>query len=323
MKLLKNAVRLGATALLGLCATGHAQDGFPNRVIRLVVPYAPGGQMDEIARRLAPIMREKLGQTVIVDNKPGAGGSVAAQFVAKAPADGYTILLHTPNITQHEVIWNKPQYRITEFAPISLLVRLPFVMVVSPQVPARNVTEFVAYAKAHPGKLSYATLGRGGLTHLVGEIFEDEAKIDMVDVPYKGAGPAQMDVMGGQVSMFVDVITSSIEPHKNGRLRAIGITAEKRSPLLPGVPTFAESGYPKMVMGGWNGLFAPAGTPAPVIAKLNAAVVSAIRNPEVVAKLENEGMLIEGSTPEAFSEFIRKDLAVWTPLLQKFAVRVE
>ena len=291
----------------------------------MVVPFPAGGSTDLVARVIAEKMTQELGQQVIVENKGGAGGNLGSASVAKAEPDGYTILMGT--VATHALnpaIYKKMPYdAVADFAPISLLVTVPNVLVVNPQLPAKNVEELIALLKAEPGKYSYASSGNGTPLHLSGELFKSMAGVDMVHIPYKGAGPALTDLLGGHVPIMFDNLPSSTGYIKDGRLRGLAVTTAERSPSMPDLPTIAESGLPGYETYTWNALFAPAGTPPAVIERLNAAAVAAVADPEVQAKLQGFGATVVGSSPAELATHVQDELAKWAPVITASGTQID
>ena len=316
---------LTALALLGSVTMAAAQDAFPTRPVSLVIPFPAGGSTDLVGRIVAEKMSSLLGQQIVVDNRGGAGGNVGSAAVAKAEPDGYTILMGT--VATHAInpaLYKKMPYDpVADFAPVSLLVVVPNVLVVNPDFPAQNVQELIALAKEKPGELSYASSGNGTPLHLSGELFKSMAGVDIVHVPYKGAGPALVDVMGGHVPIMFDNLPSSTDHIKAGKLRGLAVTTAERSPSMPDLPTIAESGLPGYETYTWNALFVPAGTPPDVIAKLNEAAVAAVSDPEVKAKLETMGASIVGSTPEQLAKHVQAELDKWGPVVKASGAQID
>ena len=319
-----------ATITLGL-ALGQAMAptialaAYPDRPVTLVVPFPAGGSTDLVARIVAEHMTKSLGQQVVVENKGGAGGNLGAASVAKADPDGYTILMGT--IATHALnpaIYRKMPYdAVKDFAPISLLVTVPNVLVVNPQLPVKNVQELLDLLKAKPGEYSYASSGNGTPLHLSGELFKSMAGVDMVHIPYKGAGPALTDLLGNHVSIMFDNLPSSMGYIKDGRLRGIAVTTAERVPSVPDLPTIAESGLPGYETYTWNALFAPAGTPPEMIARLNAAAVEAVEDPAVRGKLAGLGASAVGSSPDALAEHVKAELAKWAPVVKASGAQID
>jgi len=301
-----------------------AQD-YPRRPLHLIVPFAPGGGNDTVARAIAQNLGASLGQPVLVENRAGAGGIVGAALAARSPPDGYTLFLggvgsHAVNPNLHARL---PYDPVKDFSPITLIASAPSVLVVHPSVPAGSIAEFTALARANPGKLNYASNGNGSSAQLAAVLYESMAGVAMVHVPYKGLAPALVDLLSGEVqAMFSSVV--AIGPHiKAGRLRALAVTGRRRSPLMPAVPTLAESGLPGYEAGSWYGMLAPAGTPPPIIARLHDAIVRALAQPEVRERLAAEGAEVIGGTPEEFAATIEAELARMGKLIRDARIRME
>ncbi|HYR34277.1 MAG TPA: tripartite tricarboxylate transporter substrate binding protein [Burkholderiales bacterium] len=311
-------------AAILLCSSlAHAQ--FPAKPIHLIVPFPPGGGNDTVARAIAQQVGPDLGQPLVIDNRPGAGGSVGAELAARAPADGYTLFLagvgsHAVNPNLHRSL---PYDPVRDFAPISLIASAPSVLVVNPAVPARTLAEFTAYARAHPGKLNYASNGNGSAAQLAAAMYETMADVRMVHVPYKGIAPAMTDLMSGEVQLMFGTIVALVPHIQAGKLRALAVTSRKRSSLLTGVPTLAESGLPDYEAGSWYGILAPAGTPREVIERLHGAIVRALRQPEVSSRLAAEGAELIGSTPEEFGAHIKAEIARVGRVVRAAGIRIE
>lgn len=323
----RTAIALAAlTASVGaLPGPVAAQDAYPLRPVTLIVPFPAGGSTDLVARLVAEKMSQELGQQIVVDNRGGAGGNVGSAAAAKADADGYTLLMGT--VATHALnpaLYKKMPYDpVKDFAPISLLVVVPNVLVVNPEFPAKSVAELIELAKAKPGEYSYASSGNGTPLHLSGELFKSMAGIDIVHVPYKGAGPALVDVMGGHVPIMFDNLPSSTEHIKAGKLRGLAVTTAERAPSMPDLPTVAESGLPGYETYTWNALFAPAGTPPEVIARVNEAAVKALADPEVQAKLQGFGATVVASTPDELAAHVQAELAKWAPVVKASGAQID
>jgi tripartite-type tricarboxylate transporter receptor subunit TctC len=298
---------------------------WPDKPIRLVVPFSAAGPTDVAARLIEPKLRELLKQPVIIDNRVGATGAIGSEFVAKAAPDGYTLLLGTSSTMAASPNLNpKLSYDpLRDFAPVSIIAHIENVLVVNPNVPVKTVTELIAYAKANPGKLSYATSGVGSTYHLATELFKSQTGIDLLHVPYKGAAPAAADVMGGQVSLMFDALSSALANIKAGKIRALGIASAKRNPELPDVPTITEAGVPGYVTTIWLALYLPAKTPQAIVAKLNDAVVKAMGEPEVKSRLAQIGMLATSSTPQELLEHNRAEIVRWGKVVRDANIRLE
>ena len=290
-----------------------AQGRYPERPVTLVVPSAPGGTTDFTARLIADALTRGLGQTVIVDNKPGGAGNIGNQFVAKAKPDGYTLLVaYSGYQVGNPHLFAKAGWDpIKDFTPVAMLTRAPQVVVVRPTLGVANLGELVAYAKAHPGKLNYASSGNGSIQHIAGELFKQLTGTFITHIPYRGAGPAVQDLMGGQVDMFITTPASVIGQIKAGKLQALAVTSAGRLAALPQVPTTAEAGVNGFTLDSWFALYAPTGTPPEVVQQLNAAVGRALAMPELQRKAEEAGTTVEQMTPAQLGEFTRKELAYW------------
>ncbi|WP_077959768.1 Bug family tripartite tricarboxylate transporter substrate binding protein [Ensifer adhaerens] len=317
---------LGVMALTALPFGSSAlAQGFPERPITLVVPFAAGGSTDVVARIVAQKMSEDLGEQVIVQNVAGAGGNLGADNVARADPDGYTILMGT--VATHAlnplILKTKPYDPEKDFAPVSLLVVVPNVLVVNPELPAKSVAELLALLKAKPDEYSYASSGNGTPLHLSGELFKKMAGVSMQHIPYKGAGPALNDVIGNQVPIMFDNLPSSSSHIKAGTLRALAVTTAERAPSFPDVPTVAEAGIPGYETYTWNALFAPANTPQPVVARLNEAANKALKDPAVIERMKEFSATIVGSTPEELGAHVKAELAKWTPVVRDANVQMD
>src|SRR5882724_5625670 len=302
----------------------HAED-YPSRPIRLIVPYAPGGGADSVARVVAKRVAETIGQPIVIENRGGAGSISGTDMVAKAEGDGYTLLLgQSGPISINPAVYKDLRYDpVKDFAPITMTTAYPYILVVNAKSPVKSVQELVALAKSKPGSLNYGTTGIGAANHLVTELFNSKAGLKMTHVPYRGTALAVADLVAGQLTMvFGDPI--SVLPHiKSGKLRALAVTSLERSPVAPEVPTVAESGYPGFEALAWHGILAPAKTPPAVIKKLNEEIVQALADPATKALLVNQAMQTVGSTPEEFAAFIQKDIAIWKGVAAAANVTVE
>ena len=296
-----------------LFATNAVAQEWPNKPIRWIVPFPPGGAMDVMARALAEKSSKSLGQAVVIENKPGAGGNIGADFVARSDADGYTMMITSIGMATNKFLYPKLSYDpVKDFAPVSLIAIVPNVLVTNATQPnVKTVSDVIANAKAQPGKLTYASAGNGSSIHLAGEVFTSMAKIDMQHIPYKGSNPAVTDLLGGQVNYMFDSITSA-KPHIDaGKLRPIGITTSKRSKALPNVPTIAESGLPGYEVTPWFAVFVPAATPKPIVNKLNAALLDALKSPEIKAKFDGIGAEPLGTSPDELTNYLNKEIERW------------
>lgn len=311
--------------LAGMLAAAQALAAFPERPVTLVVPFAAGGSTDVVARVIAEKMSGDLGQQVIVQNVAGAGGSLGAGNVARADADGYTILMGT--VATHAlnplILKNKPYDAESDFAPVSLLVLVPNVLVVNPELPAKSVEELLALLKAEPDKWSYASSGNGTPLHLSGELFKSMAGVSMEHIPYKGSGPALNDVLGNQVSIMFDNLPSSSAHIKAGTLKALAVTTAERAPSFPDIPTMAEAGLPGYETYTWNALFAPKDTPKDVVDRLNAAALKAMADPGVAERMKEFSATIVASTPEELAAHVKAEIAKWTPVVKDANVQMD
>jgi tripartite-type tricarboxylate transporter receptor subunit TctC len=302
----------------------HAADSFPQRPVTIVVPFPAGGTPDIIARMLADKARASLNQTVVVENKGGAGGNIGVQYVSRAKSDGYTLVLCAYSCAVSPSLYQPAPYSISkDFKPVMMVGTVPSVLVVNDNVPAKNVAEFVDYAKAHPGKLNAASSGVGGSAHLALELLRREAKVDIAHIPYKGAGQVAGDLLGGQVDMYSDNLPASLASIKEGRLVAIAVAGKERADAIPDVPTFAESGYPKMLINPWFGLLAPEGTSQDVLDKLNTAFNEALNDQEVKDRLDRLGVKLAGGAPEELAEFLEQETNAIAQLIQENNITVD
>ena len=306
-------------ALLCLASTitAPAFADYPDKPIRLIVPFAAGGATDVVARALANAMGRNIGQQVVVDNRPGAGGILAGTVVAKAPPDGYTLMMGSigmlsigPNLRS-----DLPYSVKDSFMPVALVSATPNIIVANPALAANNLRELIALAKSEPGRIAFGSSGPATSTHLSGELFQSMAGIKLTHVPYKGGSQALTDLLGGQIPLMFDTM-SAVQAVKSGRLKALAITSERRSPLLPDVPTVAEAGLPGYRTSSWNGIMAPAGTPREIVARLNAEVNKAVSSPDVQKSLANEGSETRGGTAEDFGRFIAEETQRWGKLIR-------
>jgi tripartite-type tricarboxylate transporter receptor subunit TctC len=303
-----------------------AQGAYPSaKPIRIIVPFAPGGNVDITARTIAPGLGEALGQSVVVENKAGAGGVIGADFVAKSPPDGYTLLMGSNSTVSVAPALNarNPYHPVRDFAPIALVAATPFVLVAHPSVPARTLPELIALAKAQPGTLTMASGGNGSSNHLVGELFQSVTGTKLLHVPYKGAGAVAGDLMGGQVQLLFDQLAASTANIKSGRIKAIAVTSTTRAAVLPDVPTMVEAGIKEMDVINITGVLAPAGTPPDIVARVNAALLKVLQRPEVRERFSTLGVSPLGGTPEEFGAFIREDFAKWTKVIKDANIKVE
>jgi tripartite-type tricarboxylate transporter receptor subunit TctC len=313
-----------AGAMLALTAVpAWAADNYPTRPVRMIVGFPPAGANDLVARVVAARLGPRLGQQVVVENRPGASGNIATELVAKAPPDGYTILLGSvSSLGMAPALYGQvPFDPIADFAPVTQLVGVSALLVAHPTLPARSLKEYVALAKKHPGKLNLATPGTGSVSHLAAELFLMVAGVKVVHVPYKGGGPAVIDALSGQVESMMSLISTGAPHVKSGRLRGLGISSARRSPILPEVPTIAEGGYPGYEASGWLGLLAPAKTPDAVVQRLYRETTAVLKLAEVSKQLEANGLDPAPSDPQAFHAYMKAELAKWTKVIRTAGLR--
>ena len=312
-------------ALLAVFAQNAFAQAYPTHSIRLVVPFPAGGTTDILARAAAQKLSESLGQAVVVDNRPGAAGNIGADLVAKSAPDGYTLLMGT--VGTHAInpsLYAKMPYdHVKDFVPVVLVAGVPNVLAVYPAFPVNSVAELIALAKAKPGTINFASSGSGTSIHMSGELFKSMAGVDMTHVPYKGSAPALTDLMGGQVQIMFDNLPSALPLIKAGKLRAIAVTSLKRAPALPDVPTISESGLPGFEASSWFGVLAPAGTPAPIVAKINADVNKWLQSPEAREQMLAQGANAAGGTPEQFAAHIRAETEKWAKVVKASGAKAD
>jgi len=315
-------VLLGAALVI---ATPNVRaQSFPSKPVKLVVPYSPGGGADTTARLIAPKLQEALGETVVIDNRPGAGGMIGDEAVAKAPPDGHTLLIGAFAHAVNPSLLPKMPFRTPDdFAPISLLVTVPELMVITPSHPAETVADLVAMAKAQPGKLFYASSGNGSAQHLAAELFKLRTGTDIGHVPYKGGGPAVADVAAGHVPFYFGNMSAALPQARANRVRALAVTSHERSPAAPDVPTLAEAGVKDCEISEWNALLAPAGTPQPVLDRLHAEVAKIMRMDDIKAKFADLGEESIGSTPQELATFLRAEMTKWAEVVKAANIKIE
>jgi tripartite-type tricarboxylate transporter receptor subunit TctC len=302
---------------MALAAPAFSQS-FPSRPVRFVVPFAPGGSTDTLARTMGVKLADALGQQVVVDNRTGGNGDIGMMIVAKAPADGHTIVLgYIANLAIAPSLYAKMPYDpVQDFAPITQPASSPNVLTAHPSVQAKSLKELIALAKASPGKLSFASTGVASVGHLTGELINNLAGIRMIHVPYKGSGQAVTDILGGHVHVMFSGFSSTLAHIKSGKLRALAVTGAKRTPALAEVPTIAEQGFPGVEATAWYGVLAPAGTPKPVVTRLHGELVKVLKQPDVVQRLDGLGFEIVGSTPEQFGAYIKSEIVKWAKVVR-------
>jgi tripartite-type tricarboxylate transporter receptor subunit TctC len=322
---MKSLVNIVALLVLSLAAFPVAAQAWPAKPIRYIVPFPPGGATDIIARAVAGEISKTLGQQVVIDNRGGAGGNIGTDIVAKAAPDGYTILMGTVGTHGINVsLYSKLPYdAVRDFAPVTLVATVPNVLVVHPSVPVKSVKELIAYAKANPGKLNFASSGNGTSIHLSGELFKTMTGVSMVHIPYKGSAPALADLLGGQADLMFDNLPPSLPHIKSGRLHALAVTTARRSAAMPDLPTMAEAGVPGYESGSWFGVLAPAGTPKDIVNRLNAEIVKALAVPEIRERLQAQGAEPVGNTPEQFAAFIRSEITKWAKVVKDSGAKID
>jgi tripartite-type tricarboxylate transporter receptor subunit TctC len=298
---------------------------YPNRPVRWIVPFAPAGPTDLMSRAVAEKLSQRLGQQFVVDNRPGAGGNIGAEVVAKAAPDGYTLMIghvgtHAINATLYPRIAFDP---VRDFTPITLIATLPLALVVHPSVPAKDAKELIAYARARPGQLNFASAGNGGPTHLTGELLKSSAGIDIVHVPYKGNAAALLDLVAGRVQMMFSNMLTAMPHVRAGKLRAIGISSAKRSSQAPELPTIAESGVPGFAAVPWYGVLGPPGLPRPIVSKLNTEIARALAQPDMHERFVAQGVDLQSSTPEQFAALIKSEVVKWRKVVRDAGAKVD
>ena len=327
----RSLLRLFGVLLLGVVSTsgtanaqGTGSSDYPRKSIRLVVPFAPGGPVDIVARGIAPRMSEILHQQIVVDNRGGAGSTIGTEMAANAPADGYTLLMVSGSFVINPAMVKKLPYdSVKDFAFISIVADVPTALVVHPSLPVRNVKELIALAKARPGELNYASPGRGTVGHLAAEWFSSITGVKIVHVPYKGAGPAVVDLMAGHVQLLFAAMPGMVQFARDGKVRMMGQGGKTRSPSAPDVPTFVESGLPGFILSSSFGLLAPAGTPRPIVERVRSALLEALADPAVNNRLAGLGAGRGGSTPEEHAAFTKSEIAKWMKVTRQAGIQPE
>ena len=314
-----------AAALAGLAgfSTG-AVAAYPDHPIRLIVGFSAGGTTDVVARIVGKEISQELGQSVIIDNRPGAGSNIGAELVARAKPDGYTLYMVAVTSAINQTLYKNIKFNlVNDFAPVALAVKVPNILVVNPKLPVHSVKELVAYAKANPGKLNFASSGSGTSIHMAGELFKQVAGVDMLHVPYKGSAPAETDLMGGQVQLMFDNMPAAWPHVQAGKLRALAVTTAERSKTAPDLPTMEESGFPNFDVSSWFGVIAPKGTPADVVNTLNAAIEKALSKPDVQKRFADLGAVAVKTTPAEFGEFIKSQVDTWAKVVKASGAQVD
>jgi tripartite-type tricarboxylate transporter receptor subunit TctC len=322
MSALRSLLLNALAIVLALPAVAAAQQ-YPTKSIRLIVPFAPGGSNDIVGRAIATPLGEHLGRQVIVDNRPGAGAVLGTEIVANAPKDGYTLLINSLTHTINPWLYKLPFDPIKAFAPVSMIASGPIVLVVNPELPVKSVAELVALAKAQPGKLQYASAGIGTFTHLGAELFKLAAGVDLLHVPFKGGGPAAIDVIGGHTKVYFSNLLTVMPHIRSGKLRVLGVGGKQRIAQLPDVPTIAEAGVPGYEAINWWGVLAPSGTPAPIVARLHTEIAAVLNTPDVQKRLAAEGANVVHMSSAEFGEFQVKDLERWGRVVQEGGIKAQ
>ena len=321
---LRRALVLGLAAFSCGLALAQPMASYPAKAIKIIVPFPPGGTTDALARILSQRMTAAWGQPVLVENRPGAGSTLGADMVAKSPADGYTLLMGAAHHTIAQSVYTKLPYHFgRDFAPVSVIAVVPNMVVVNAAVPARTIEEFVALAKAQPGKLNYGTAGAGTAHHLIGEMFKLQAGVDLQHIPYKGSAPAVSDLVGGQIQLMFDTVTSGLPQVKAGKTRALAVTTAKRSSALPDVPTLSETVLPGFDVGTWFGILAPAGTPPVVIEKIRAEIEQMVKAPDIRKQFLEMGAEPVGNTPAQMAAQIKSELTTYEALAKQIKLVVD
>jgi tripartite-type tricarboxylate transporter receptor subunit TctC len=307
-----------------LVGAQSAAQSFPNKPIRFVVPFPPGGGNDILARALAPKMSEILGQQVVIDNRAGAGGNIGADFVAKSPPDGYTIVIASNQVTMNPWIYSKLPFDIAkDFSPIAQIASVPMLLAINPEVPAKNLKEFIALAKAKPGSLNYSTPGLGTPQHIAFEVFNFDAGVKVTHVPYKGTSPSIVDLIGGQVQATIGTMASLEQHVKSGKVRAIAVSTPQRSPAMPDIPTIEEGGLKGYNVPLWYSVLAPANTPKEIVSKISASIRDALRDPQTKAQLERQGFVESYLDPAQMTALIKQDLTYWQKAIHNIGLKLD
>ncbi len=307
-----------------ICASYAAAQSYPTKPVRVIVPFAPGGATDIVARLLAPRLSENLGQSVVVENRAGGGTTIGMDHVAKSPPDGHTLGVATLTFALNPSLHSKLPYSTEkDFAPVSLVSIVPFVMAIHPSVPARSVKQFIALAKAKPGALNYSSSGIGSASQMAAELLKFMTGTDMVHIPYTGGGPAMVALLSGQVSLFVMSIPGGLPHFKSGKLIALGVTSARRDPVLPDVPSIAESGLPGYELLEFQGIVAPAGTPRAIINRLHQEIVKSLAAPDLKERFTTSGAYVVGSTPEELADHVKKEITSWAKVIKAAGIKLE
>jgi len=323
-KIISLAVTIASLMSAPLVSAQSAAQSFPNKPIRFVVPFPPGGGNDILARALAPKMSEILGQQVVVDNRAGAGGNIGADFVAKSPPDGYNIVIASNQVTMNPWIYSKLPFDIAkDFSPIAQIASVPMLLAINPEVPAKNLQEFIALAKAKPGSLNYSTPGLGTPQHIAFEVFNFDAGVKVTHVPYKGTSPSIVDLIGGQVQATIGTMASLEQHVKAGKVRAIAVSTPQRSPTMPDVPTIEEGGLKGYNVPLWYSVLAPANTPKEIVAKISASIRDALQDPQTTAQLAKQGFVESYLDPAQMTALIKQDLTYWQKAINNIGLKLD
>ncbi|MBA2962171.1 MULTISPECIES: Bug family tripartite tricarboxylate transporter substrate binding protein [Ramlibacter] len=317
------AAALASLGLQALASTGAMAQTYPSRPVKLIVPYPAGGSTDQLARLIAVPMAKSLGQPVVVENISGGNTMIGTAAAARAAADGHTVLVNSLAFSVNVLVTRQPSYRTEDFIPVAPLVTNPYVLSVNLNVPANSVKELVDYARREPAKVNAVSLGLGGVTHLLNERFAAAAGVPITSIHYRGAGPALVDLMSGQVQFFIDTAVTSMPHLRANKLRPLAVSTPERSALLPTVPTFKELGFPAMTQEGWFGVFVPKGTPAPIVERLNREVLQAMATPEVQQIVLRDGLRVPQWTPQQFADFIKEDSAAWAGTVKNLNIQLD
>ena len=321
---MKFSIRLAVGFFLALMASMLWAQSWPTKPVRMIIAFPPGGPTDLVSRVLAQKLSEQLGQQVIVDNKPGAGGNIAAELAARAAPDGYTIFYNTSAIVIGPALYGKVNYdTLKDFAPVLLTASVPMVLVVNPQLPARSVKEFVDLAKTRSGALNYSSSGTGTITHLASAMMSTQTGIQTQHIPYKGSAPGLVDLASGQTQFMIDTINTVLPYVRDNRLRGLAVTSAKRSPLLPDLPTLAEAGISGFEAAAWQGIVVPTGTPNEIVQKLNAEVNKALTHPDIRSRLAAQGADILGGTPAEYAAYLRSEMPRWAKAVKDSGAKAE
>lgn len=323
-KIISLVLAIASLLAAPLAAAQSAAQSFPNKPIRFVVPFPPGGGNDILARALAPKMSEILGQQVVIDNRAGAGGNIGADFVAKSPPDGYTIVIASNQVTMNPWIYSKLPFDIAkDFSPIAQIASVPMLLAINPEVPAKNLKEFIALAKAKPGSLNYSTPGLGTPQHIAFEVFNFDAGVKVTHVPYKGTSPSIVDLIGGQVQATIGTMASLEQHVKSGKVRAIAVSTPQRSPAMPNIPTIEEGGLKGYNVPLWYSVLAPANTPKEIVSKISASIRDALRDPQTKAQLERQGFVESYLDPAQMTALIKQDLTYWQKAIKNIGLKLD